>query len=76
MQEVELTSIELPSKNMSFKEARLIIECKLTQITTPIFPNDFYSQDAIDFLSEPYKDLGEHRKYVFGEITSVWVKKK
>jgi len=76
MQEVELTSIELPSKNMSFKEARLIIECKLIQITTPIFPNDFYSQEAIDYMSEPYKDLGEHRKYVFGEITNVWVKNK
>jgi len=24
------------------------------------------------YLSEPYKDIGEYRKYVFGEITYVW----
>ena len=75
MQEVELTSIETPSGNMTFKEARLVIECKLLQITTPVFPDDFYSQEAIDYVSEPYKDIGEHRKYVFGEMTDVWVKK-
>ena len=75
MKEVELTGIQTPSGNMTFQEARLIIECKLMQITTPIFPNDFYSQEAIDYMSEPYKDLGEHRKYVFGEITHVWIKK-
>jgi flavin reductase (DIM6/NTAB) family NADH-FMN oxidoreductase RutF len=75
MKEVELTKVRLPSGNISFKEARLIIECKLTQITVPIFPDDFYSQEAKDYLSEPYKDPNEHRKYVFGEITNVWVKK-
>lgn len=75
MQEVELTGIELPSRNMSFEEARLIIECKLIQITMPAFPNDFYSEEAVDYLSKPYEDQGEHRKYIFGEITNVWVKK-
>ena len=75
MKEVELTSIVLPSGNVSFKEARLIIECNLIQITTPVFPDDFYSQEAIDYLNEAYTDLGEHRKYVFGEITHVWIKK-
>ena len=72
MQEVALTAIQTPSGNMSFEEARLIIECKLLQISTPVFPDDFYSQEAIDYLREPYKDAGEHRKYVFGEITHVW----
>ena len=76
MQEVELTSVVLPSGNRSFEEARLIIECKLMQITTPIFPGDFYSQEAIDYLNEAYKDANEHRKYVFGEITGVWEKKQ
>ena len=76
MKEVELTGIQTPSGNMSFQEARLIIECKLIQITTPVFPDDFYSQEAIDYLSEPYKDIGEHRKYVFGEITHVWEKRE
>jgi flavin reductase (DIM6/NTAB) family NADH-FMN oxidoreductase RutF len=74
MKEVELISVQTPSGNMSFKEARLIIECKLMQVTTPNL-DDFCSQEARDYLSEPYKDPGEHRKYVFGEITYVWVKK-
>ena len=73
MKEVELTAIQTPSGNISFQEARLIIECKLTQISTSDL-NDFYSQEAKDYLSEIYKDAGEHRKYVFGEITYVWIK--
>jgi flavin reductase (DIM6/NTAB) family NADH-FMN oxidoreductase RutF len=74
MKEIELTSIETPSGNMSFKEARLILECKLVQITTPNF-NDFYTQEAKEWVNEMYKDPNEVRKYVFGEITHVWVKK-
>ena len=74
MKEVELTSVQTPSGNMSYKEAKLIIECRLTQITTPN-PNDFYSQDAKDFINEAYKDENDYRKYVFGEITNVWAKK-
>ncbi len=59
---------------MSFKEARLIIECKLTQITTPT-PHDFYTQEAKAYINQAYKDANEFRKYVFGEITGVWAKK-
>jgi len=74
MKEVELTSVQTPSGDMSFKEARLIIECKLTQITTPD-PNDFYTQEAKDYINEAYKEKSDYRKYVFGEITHVWIKK-
>jgi flavin reductase (DIM6/NTAB) family NADH-FMN oxidoreductase RutF len=74
MKEVKLTSIQMPSGNMSFKEARLIIECKLTELTTPD-PSDFYTQEAKDYINEAYKDANEYRKYLFGEIIHVWVKK-
>jgi flavin reductase (DIM6/NTAB) family NADH-FMN oxidoreductase RutF len=74
MKEVELTSVQTPSGDMSFKEARLIIECKLTELTTPN-PNDFYTQEAKDYINEAYKEANDYRKYVFGEITQVWVKK-
>jgi flavin reductase (DIM6/NTAB) family NADH-FMN oxidoreductase RutF len=74
MKEVELTSVQTPSGDMSFKEARLIMECKLTQITTPN-PNDFCTQESKEYINEVYKDPNEIRKYVFGEITHVWVKK-
>lgn len=72
MKEVELTSVQTPSGVMSFKEARLIIECKLTEITTPNL-NDFYSQEAKDYIKEAYKEESDYRKYVFGQITQVWV---
>ena len=75
MKEVELKGIETPLGNMSFIEARLIVECKLSQIVIPNYPDDFYLQEDIDNISEPYKDSEEHRKYVFGEITNVWIKK-
>ncbi len=74
MKEVELTSVQTPSGDMSFKEARLIIECKLTALTTAD-PNDFYTQEAKDFMNEAYKEANQYRKLVFGEITHVWVKK-
>ena len=74
MKEVELTGVQTPSGNMSFKEARLIIECQLTQITSPD-PNDFYAQEAKDAIKEAYKEASHYRKYVFGEITHVWEKR-
>ena len=74
MKEVELTSVQTPCGNISFEEARLIIECKLTEITTP-GPGDFCTQEARDYITEAYKTATDYRKYVFGEITHVWVKK-
>ncbi len=75
MKEVELTSVQTPSGDMSFKEARLIIECKLTAITTPN-PDDFCSQEAKDYINEAYKEPSDYRRLVFGEITDVWVSKQ
>jgi flavin reductase (DIM6/NTAB) family NADH-FMN oxidoreductase RutF len=74
MEEVELTSVQTPSGDMSFKEARLIIECRLTALTTAD-PNDFYMQETKDYINDAYKEANVYRKLVFGEITHVWVKK-
>jgi len=74
MKEVELTGVQTPSGNIAFKEARLILECKLTEITTP-GPDDFYSQEAKEYINDAYKKASDYRSYVFGEITRVWVKK-
>ncbi len=74
MKEVGLTRVQTPSGDISFKEATLIFECKLTQITTP-GPDDFCTQESKDYIKEMYKDTDEYRRYVFGEITHVWVKK-
>ena len=74
MKEVELTSVQTPSGDMTFKEARLILECKLTALTTAS-PNDFYTQETRDYIEEAYKEANVYRKLVFGEITHVWVRK-
>jgi flavin reductase (DIM6/NTAB) family NADH-FMN oxidoreductase RutF len=74
MKEVELTSVQTPSGDMSFKEARLILECKLTALTTAD-PSDFYTQETRDYINEAFKETNVYRKLVFGEITHVWVKK-
>ena len=74
MKEFQLTSVQTPLGNISFKEAKLIIECTLTQITTPS-PNDFYAQQARDYITKAYKNENDHRQYVFGQITNVWVKR-
>ena len=74
MKEVKLTSVQMPSGNMSFKEARLIIECKLMAAITAN-PNDFYTQEVKDAIIEAYNEAKVYRKFVFGEITHVWVKK-
>lgn len=74
MREIELTGIQIPTGNMSFEEAKLIVECKLTAIATPQL-DDFYSQESKDYINETYKDVNEYRQIVFGEITSVWLKK-
>jgi flavin reductase (DIM6/NTAB) family NADH-FMN oxidoreductase RutF len=74
MKEVSLTSLQTPSGNITFKEARLIIECRLTAIITAD-PSDFYSQAAQDYLKEAYQEESDYREIVFGEITHVWEKK-
>lgn len=63
----------MPDKDISFQEAKLIIQCKLTQITTPN-PKDFYADESKKYIEEAYKDSTNYRKFVFGEITHVWIK--
>ncbi|GHT50028.1 hypothetical protein FACS1894102_5260 [Spirochaetia bacterium] len=74
MQELELTSVQTPQGNISFMEAKLIIECELTQLTT-VKSEDYCSKEVQDSLNETYLEEKHYRKLVFGEITYVWVKK-
>jgi flavin reductase (DIM6/NTAB) family NADH-FMN oxidoreductase RutF len=69
-----LTAAKTPLGNISYKEAKLIIECELTQITT-VQPDDFYSEEGKSFVAEAYKEIEAYRKLVLGKITDVWVKK-
>jgi flavin reductase (DIM6/NTAB) family NADH-FMN oxidoreductase RutF len=74
MKETALTAIQTPSGNTTFKEARLIIECKLAEITT-VGPDDFYTPEGKTFIESAYDEVKEYHKIVFGEITNVWINK-
>lgn len=77
MKENTLTFVKTPSGNITYKEARLIIECKLVSITQTN-PKDFYSEKGRTFVEEGIKNGNrkEYHKLVFGEITNVWINKK
>ncbi len=72
MKNTKLTAVETPSGNMAFKEAKLIIECKLVQVTT-VSPDDFYTEESQKFVIDAHAETGDYHKVVFGEITNVWV---
>lgn len=74
MKENTLTKVSTPSGNISYKEARLIIECKLIQVTS-VNPDDFYTEEGRRFVVDASKESNEYHKVVFGEITNVWIKK-
>jgi len=71
MKETKLTYVKTPSGNITYKEARVVIECQLFEITT-VHPNDFYTEEARNFVE---KDANDYHKLVFGTITNIWVRK-
>ena len=73
MKNTELTAVETPSGNMTFKEAKLIVECNLVQVTT-VTPDDFYTEESKKFVIDAYAETGDYHKVVFGEITNVWIR--
>lgn len=74
MKEVSLNKVSTPSGLITYKEASLILECKLVELTT-VKPDDFRSQEGKDFVVDAYKEAKDYHKLTFGEITQVWVKK-
>jgi flavin reductase (DIM6/NTAB) family NADH-FMN oxidoreductase RutF len=74
MKESKLTSVQTPSGNMTYKEARIVIECKPVEITT-ISPDDFYTEEGRKFVVDAQAETGDYHKMVFGEITAVWIRK-
>ncbi|MDR1865911.1 MAG: flavin reductase [Bacteroidales bacterium] len=70
-----LTFVKTPAGNITYREARLVIECKLMEITT-VAPGDFYSEKGKTFVEDAFKEVKEYHKLVFGEISHVWIKKQ
>ena len=71
MKETKLTAIETPNGNVTYEEASWCIECRLVQETI-VTENDFIDEQMKSAVLEAYKECGVYRKYVFGEIISVW----
>lgn len=74
MKETKLTAVQTPAGNMTFKEAKLIIECRLTEVTT-VSPDDFLTEQGRNFIIEAHAETNDYHKIVFGEITNVWIRK-
>jgi flavin reductase (DIM6/NTAB) family NADH-FMN oxidoreductase RutF len=73
MKDSKLQAVTTPNGSIAYKEAKLIIECRLTQVTT-VSPDDFVDESSRGFVTEAYAEAGDWHKMVFGEITGVWVK--
>ncbi len=74
MKDTKLTSILTPSGNPTYKEANIIIECRLFEITT-VNPNDFYTEAGKKFVENGFNEAKDYHKLVFGTITNVWIRK-
>ena len=74
MKETKLTAVQTPSGRTTYKEASLVLECNLVEVTT-VSPDDFYTEEGRKFVVDAHAETGEYHKMVFGEITNVWRRK-
>ena len=74
MKETKLTHVLTPSGNSAWKEAEVVVECRLFEITT-VNPDDFYDGEAKTFVENGKKEGGDYHKLVFGTVTNVWIRK-
>ena len=74
MKETTLTAVATPAGNMTYKEAAVVLECKLSEITT-VSPDDFLNESDKQFVVEAHAETGEYHKMIFSEITNVWIRK-
>jgi flavin reductase (DIM6/NTAB) family NADH-FMN oxidoreductase RutF len=75
MKETILTSVQTPDGNTTYREARLVLECKMIELTT-VHPDDFLNQENKNFIMDGFNEAKEYHKLIFGEITNVWIKKQ
>ena len=73
MKNTKLSAAQTPAGNMVFKEAKLVLECKLIQVTT-VSPDDFPIEANRQFITGAFTETKDYHKTVFGEITNVWVR--
>ena len=69
-----LHSVFTPDGLPTYKEANMIIECKLLEITT-VSPDDYFFDFGKNFVIDAHKEAGDYHKIVVGEIINIWKKK-
>lgn len=74
MAQTKLTPVTTPDGYPAYNEAKIIIECKLIAAST-VSKEEFYTEEAKDFLQEGYDDAKDWHKLVYGEITKIYIKK-
>lgn len=74
MKETTLTPVSTPSGKVSYKEAKIIIECELAQTHT-VNMDEVYADKNKTFYTDAYNEVGSYHKIVFGDITNVWIRK-
>jgi flavin reductase (DIM6/NTAB) family NADH-FMN oxidoreductase RutF len=73
MKQSKLQAIVTPGGSIAYREAKLIIECRLTQVTT-VSPDDFVDESSRTFVTEAHAEAHDWHKMVFGEITGIWTR--
>ena len=74
MAQTNLTPILTPAGAPAYKEAKIIIECKLIAAPT-VSKDEFYTQEGKDFLQGGYDEAKDWHKLVYGDITKIYIKK-
>ena len=74
MAQTKLTPFMTPDGYPAYKEAKIIIECKLIAAST-VSKDEFYTDEAKTFLQEGYDEAKDWHKLVYGEITNILIKK-
>ncbi len=74
MKETKLTGVQTPNGNPAYKEAKIILECRLAEVTT-VAPEDFYDEEDRKFVVDAHTETGEYHKLVLSQITKAWARK-
>lgn len=74
MKETALTGVQTPDGLPAYKEANIILECSLAEVTT-VSPDDFYNDEDRQFVVDAQAETGDWHKLVLGRITKAWVRK-
>lgn len=73
-QATKLTAVQTPDGNPAYKEVKIILECRLAEVTT-VAPEDFYNDEDRKFVTDAHAETGDWHKLVLSQITKAWARK-